>query len=65
MRALAIVLALSCATACAGSIQSSDHAHAEAVDRCARLAEQAYEEDDATIYEASRIFDECVARIPQ
>ena len=45
---------------CGGHI--SDAKFAAAVDKCALLAEEAHE-DGATLTEATRIFDECIARI--
>ena len=47
-------------TACGGHI--TDAKFASAVDHCALLAEEAHE-DGASVTEATRIFDQCVARI--
>lgn len=47
---------------CGGTLNTADHAHQAQVDACARLAEQAFE-DGASVYDATKTFDECVARI--
>ena len=56
----ALVLGLVLVAGCGGHI--SDAKFAAAVDKCALLAEEAHE-DGATLTEATRIFDECIARI--
>ena len=61
LRALAVVLVLGVG-GCGGTLNTADHAHQAQVDACARLAEQAFE-DGASVYDATKTYDECVARI--
>lgn len=63
LRALALAAAaLAILGGCGGTLNTADHPHQAQVDACARLAERAYDEG-ASIYEATKVFDECVARI--
>ena len=59
MKALVLALALA---ACGGHVSESKYA--QHVDACALKAEQAFEEDGVSMYEANKIFDRCVAEIP-